>query len=398
VARPDTQARHVGAPCHRDAVRLALGGEAGIAHGRIVLENLRWFRDTAWLMVHWSVTRDGLELASGDVPMPAIPPGRTDELALPREAIDAASADPQATGERWLTLSFRTAADEPWADAGHEVGWQQIRMPGDPVRGTAAIAASPASPLGTDGLPSHPLLSVAPAISLWRAPTDNDRIHGLAADWAAMGVDALERRLLSVERQDEGWLVTADLLTGSGAVVRHERMVRVLEGGGLSVEEHVVIPDELEDLPRVGTVLEVVAGLDQVTGSAPGPTRPTLTGGWRASVGTQRRSRTWPCPTSGPRRTGDEPRCAGWSSPMRQAGVCASCSTGHARCPCCPIGRRTSRRRTTRRTWRHARPRWSTSTRPIGGWAPPAADRTPCPLSNRARQPSLGVDDRAHRG
>ncbi len=115
-----------------------------------------------------------------------------------------------------------------------------------------------------------------------------------------------------------------------------------------------------------------------------GPTRPTLTGGWRASVGTQRRSRTWPCPTSGPRRTGDEPRCAGWSSPMRQAGVCASCSTGHARCPCCPIGRRTSRRRTTRRTWRHARPRWSTSTRPIGGWAPPAADRTPCPLSNRA--------------
>jgi len=252
-------------------VRLALGGEAGIAHGRIVLENLRWFRDTAWLMVHWSVTRDGLELASGDVPMPAIPPGRTDELALPREAIDAASADPQATGERWLTLSFLTAADEPWADAGHEVGWQQIRMPGDPVRGTAAIAASPASPLGTDGLPSHPLLSVAPAISLWRAPTDNDRIHGLAADWAAMGVDALERRLLSVERQDEGWLVTADLLTGSGAVVRHERMVRVLEGGGLSVEEHVVIPDELEDLPRVGTVLEVVAGLDQVTWFGAGP-------------------------------------------------------------------------------------------------------------------------------
>jgi beta-galactosidase len=185
--------------------------------------------------------------------------------------MEAANADPRTTGERWLTLSFRTAADEPWADAGHEVGWQQVRMPGDAVRATAPIAGSAANPLGTDGLPSHPLLSAAPAISLWRAPTDNDRIHGLAADWAAQGVDTLERRLVGVERQGDGWLVTADLLTGSGAVVRHERMVRVLEEGGLSVEEHVLVPDELHDLPRVGTVFEVVPGLDRVTWFGAGP-------------------------------------------------------------------------------------------------------------------------------
>lgn len=252
-------------------VRIALGGAAEVARGRVVLENLRWFRDTSWLTVRWSVTRDGVELDAGELPMPVIPPGRTGELTLPPEAVRAASAEPGTTGERWLTLSFRTAADEPWADAGHEVGWQQVRLPGDPVRGAAVVDPPAASPLGSDGLPGHPLLATAPAISLWRAPTDNDRIHGLGDDWARAGVDRLTRRPVSVERQDDAWLVTADLVTGSGVVVRHERTVRLLEGGGLAVEEHVLVPDELDDLPRVGTVFELVPGLDRVTWFGAGP-------------------------------------------------------------------------------------------------------------------------------
>ncbi|MEZ4596097.1 MAG: glycoside hydrolase family 2 TIM barrel-domain containing protein [Chloroflexota bacterium] len=37
-------------------VRIALGGAAEVARGVIVLESLRWFRDTGWLTVHWRVT------------------------------------------------------------------------------------------------------------------------------------------------------------------------------------------------------------------------------------------------------------------------------------------------------------------------------------------------------
>ena len=37
------------------------------------------------------------------------------------------------------------------------------------------------------------------------------------------------------------------------------------------MEETAVLPDELVDLPRVGTVLEVVPGLDQVSWLGPGP-------------------------------------------------------------------------------------------------------------------------------
>jgi beta-galactosidase len=53
--------------------------------------------------------------------------------------------------------------------------------------------------------------------------------------------------------------------------VRHERTVRALSGGGLAVEEHVVVPDQLHDLPRVGTVLELAPALDRVTWFGAGP-------------------------------------------------------------------------------------------------------------------------------
>ncbi|MET0773483.1 MAG: glycoside hydrolase family 2 TIM barrel-domain containing protein, partial [Candidatus Limnocylindrales bacterium] len=252
-------------------VRIALGGAARVGQGVVELENLRWFRDTAWLSVAWSVTRDGHEVAAGELPMPVIAPGRTGELALPREAVAAAADEPGSPGERWLTLSFRTAADEPWADAGHEVGWQQVRLPGEPVRSIATVDANAPNPLDADGLLSHPLLSAAPTISLWRAPTDNDRIHGVGAAWERAGLDAPARRLVGVERVDDAWVVTAELSLRDGVVVRHERTVRTLAGGGLAVEEHVDIPEALADLPRVGTVLEAAPGLDRVTWFGAGP-------------------------------------------------------------------------------------------------------------------------------
>jgi beta-galactosidase len=151
------------------------------------------------------------------------------------------------------------------------VGWQQVRLPGDPVRSDAIVDPDAPSPLTREGLISHPLLTTAPAISLWRAPTDNDRIGGMGAAWEAAGLAQLERRLLGVERVEDAWRVTAELVTGSGAVVHHERTVRVLAGGGLAVEEHVLVPDDLTDLPRVGTTFEAVPGSSRLTWFGAGP-------------------------------------------------------------------------------------------------------------------------------
>ena len=98
-----------------------------------------------------------------------------------------------------------------------------------------------------------------PRLSLWRAPTDNDRIGGFARRWAELGLDRLERRLAGIEQQDGTVVVTADVVTGAGHVVRHVQTLTPIEGGVL-VEERAVLPSELDDVPRVGSVLEVEGG------------------------------------------------------------------------------------------------------------------------------------------
>jgi beta-galactosidase len=112
-----------------------------------------------------------------------------------------------------------------------------------------------------DGLLVHPALATPPRLALWRAPTDNDRIGGMAGRWADLGLDRLERRLVGVAERDGGVVVTADVVPGAGPAVRHTQTLTPLDGGAVLVEEVAVVPDGLDDLPRVGSVFEVAAGI-----------------------------------------------------------------------------------------------------------------------------------------
>jgi beta-galactosidase len=86
-------------------------------------------------------------------------------------------------------------------------------------------------------------------------------------------------------------VVTADIVTGSGEVVRHVQRFLPLPEGGVRVEEEATIPEALTDLPRVGTVMEVVPGFEQLEwfGNGPHETYPDRARGgrigrWRSTV------------------------------------------------------------------------------------------------------------------
>jgi beta-galactosidase len=125
--------------------------------------------------------------------------------------------------------------------------------------------------LDEDGLLVHELLAVSPRLALWRAPTDNDRIVGLAAQWRDWGVDNLTRTVRSILRHGDATIVESDEITGGGIVVPHEQRFRAIEGGGVLVDETVTIPEQLADLARVGVVMEAVAGLEQTEWFGRGP-------------------------------------------------------------------------------------------------------------------------------
>ena len=259
-----------------------------LAAGRIKIENRQDWRDLGWLAASFEVTAGDEVVSASDLVLPAIPPGARGIVTL----APGGFAMPADGREVLLTLVFRTAGDEPWAPQGLEVGWGQVELAPWAVPFPTEEAAAPGAtaPIDDDGRIVHPLLATCPDLSLWRAPTDNDRIGGSATRWDADGLDRLERAVTSVERDGAAATVRAELRTRGGRIVLHERKIRAT-ASGFVVDERVEIPDELTDLARVGVVLETIPGFEDGSWYGRGPhesypdrKRGARIGRWQASV------------------------------------------------------------------------------------------------------------------
>jgi beta-galactosidase len=241
---------------------------------RLTVTNKGHFTDLTWLRGSWELAIAGTTVATGDIAPLAIAPGGSatiDLTGMPYNTREYADA--------WLTTRWSTAVERPWAPVGTEVCALQVLIgPGpEPAGGVdVALGGGTTTIVADDGTLRHPLLASPPALSLWRAPTDNDRIGGMAAAWAADGLDRLERRLVSLDRDGETSRIVDEVTTAAGQVIRHERVVHAAPEGGFGVQETVDIPAVITDLPRVGIVLETVPGLEALTwfGSGPHETYP----------------------------------------------------------------------------------------------------------------------------
>ena len=275
-------------------VRVAGGAAAAAAalEGRVTLENRGEFRDLAWLRATWEVTLGGEPAGGGDLPLPAIAPGATAEVVIP-----AWRLPPAGGGERWLTLRFLTAEPSGWAPAGYEIGWAQVPLDDEPAEQPAGNDNPDDTPWTGDvaiddaGYLLHPSFAAPPALSLWRAPTDNDRIGGMADRWAGWGLAALTRRLDGIERAADSVTVRATWTTAAGIDIPHVQRISATADGRLRVEETVEVPAVLDDLPRVGTMLELAPGHEALEwfGRGPHETYPDRcrggrVGRWRSTV------------------------------------------------------------------------------------------------------------------
>ncbi|MEU8988238.1 glycoside hydrolase family 2 TIM barrel-domain containing protein [Streptomyces sp. NPDC048558] len=229
-------------------------------HEGIVLGNHQHFRGLDWLAGEWRLDlADGTTL-TGPAGLPNLRPGETAAVPLPFEV-------PPDGGEAWLTLRVTVAEDQPWAPRGTEVCVPQIRL-----RGPAAVPDVPVDgqvEVDGEGLLVHPLLTAAPTLSLWRAPTDNDELGGTAGRWRDWGLDSLVRKVVSV-RQDAGRLTVEAEYAGTTGVVRHRQVLTPVEGG-VRVDEEAELPETFDDVARVGTVFETGAELDLLEWFGQGP-------------------------------------------------------------------------------------------------------------------------------
>lgn len=96
-----------------------------LAAGRVELANWGDFVPAQdWLAADWRVVADGKILQQGNLADLALAPRETKVVAIPFAPITPAPAT-----EYFLELSFKLKAGTPWAPAGHEVAWEQFKLP-----------------------------------------------------------------------------------------------------------------------------------------------------------------------------------------------------------------------------------------------------------------------------
>jgi beta-galactosidase len=295
---------HPGLEAIKYVYRYLHGSPVDLAAGRVLVKSWFDFTNAKELAEgRWTVLADGQAIASGNFPELDLAPGqeRTFTLDLPK-------VDPKPGVEYWLNLSFTTNRDLPWAPKGHELAWEQWKLP---VAAPAAPTPRPALPLAvaSDGrivrFTGHDfalvfdrldgvirsyafrnvrLLERGPVPDFWRAMTDNDlgawKSVGTAARtdpkldiavWRNAG-PAWKVKDVQVKVRDAGTaevVVQAELpLVGASYT-----MTYVIDGGGGVEVEGSYKPGTraLAMLPRFGMELVLSPGLERMSWYGRGP-------------------------------------------------------------------------------------------------------------------------------
>ena len=171
---------HPGLAALKYVYRYLHGAPVDLAAGRVSVRS--WFdfvnaKDVA--TATWTVTANGRVLGSGPLPDLDIAPGQQREFTLPLPAIA-----PQPATEYFLNLSFATREETAWAPKGHEIAWEQWRLP---IEAPPAPPSAPPPPLGMEAW-GRLTRFTGPDFALIF-----DRLSGVIQRYSYRGVAVLER-------------------------------------------------------------------------------------------------------------------------------------------------------------------------------------------------------------
>ncbi len=276
-----------------------------LAAGRFRVTNRYDFLALDHLICSWRLTANGRVAASGTLPAPDIAAGHSGTIDVPLEK----PARPEPGARYDLVLSFSLAADEAWAERGHEVAWEQFRLPweadsstppersagrltvedrpdtievqGDAFRVTFDRVRGRMTSWEVQG---RPLLREGPLLEFNRAATDNDRGKiGVADSWRQSSLHDLRHRAgeAAVEVSDDAVMVTIPSRIAPPSLadrIIEATYVYTVRANGVVELETSGTPTGAwpESLPRIGLSLTLPAELDTVKwlGLGPGESYP----------------------------------------------------------------------------------------------------------------------------
>lgn len=260
----------------------------------IKITNMYDFTNLKELKGTWKVTADARVIAEGTLPELDLPPRKSVELSLPLPKIK-----PQPGIEYFLELSFKTRREKGLIPAGHEVAWEQFKLPFYRPKEKLNLEAFPdlkwqkqSSRLTVKGkdfsytfdLQKGTLVSMVyrgkeyllrgPEPNFWRAPTDNDFGNDMQLRCRVWKEAGKRRKVVKVEVKEKGRkeleLHVKSLLPAGNSLLY--TTYRVLSSSDLVITNKLVpgYPN-LPEIPRIGMTMILPVEFDQITWFGRGP-------------------------------------------------------------------------------------------------------------------------------
>ena len=276
-----------------------------LLQGKVEIHNKHDFSTLESLVATWEVTIDGDVQQRGTLPILKTPPGESSTVTIP---YTPSVLFPGA--ETFLNMSFSVKETFLWAPAGHEVAWEQLKLPyiqpplaRSSKREWPAISVNEATgslslqgqvfTVDFDTSTGHmarfvyeniELLTAGPKLNAWRAPTDNDGFkwatndaRKLLSQWLQCGLDRLQSQLVDLnwEHVAPGVLrvVTTHNIGADGVMAGfvHRAIYNVFGNGDIQMEQAIDCDDSLPPLPRIGLILSLPTAFNQLTWLGRGP-------------------------------------------------------------------------------------------------------------------------------
>ena len=271
-----------------------------ITKGRVLIHNKFFFTHLHEFDAAWTLHEDGTVLQSGALsPLDIIPQG-SKTITVP-----FSKPDIKPGAEYWLRISFSLRQETDWADQGHEIAWEQMKIP-FAVPEPPVIQNSNLPPLQVEEVGntikiqnehisiefdrtrgvissliyhSQPILAnvdglTGPELNVFRAYTDND--EDLAKSWYEADLDSLCHSVdkFEVDNSRAGLVIITTMLNhtcSNEAGFIHTSTYTIYGNGYIVVNNHIEPFGELPVLPKVGVHLAVSGALNNFQWYGCGP-------------------------------------------------------------------------------------------------------------------------------
>lgn len=266
--------------------------------GDYLIKNEYRFMSLEHLDAEWKLYEDGVLVESEKLSIPPIQP-------LGESKIHISGQYKKKVGkEYFLEFCFYLKERASWAEKNHEIAYEQFRLPDVEEKKEdyliesnykknwekpTVIYNSPYITIEADNLKlvfherkgtlvsyqwnGVEMLVEGPRFQAWRAPTDNDlspiNDDGIIKEWIALGLDAMQERVISVSLEEEEHcvIVSVEAIHGKHSIYCNYRTCftyRIDGNGVVTVEMRVNPLKENMHPPRLGMTMTMAAGFDHM--------------------------------------------------------------------------------------------------------------------------------------